>query len=104
MADQKAVKARLLSYGLPIFFVSLGARPDGFIRDIARESGGGYLGYLPADAAQAEDAQRFQQSAHGEHTSIRCASLTVVTELSPATLSCEVPIVRDAIPHDDSIF
>jgi hypothetical protein len=42
----------LLSFGLPIFLISLGARPDDWARETAKNSGGGYLGYLSAGLAK----------------------------------------------------
>jgi hypothetical protein len=50
--ERERVKEFLLSLRLPIFFISLGARPDAWHREIARRSGGGYLGYIGASTAK----------------------------------------------------
>lgn len=50
--ERAQLEAKLLSYKLPIFFISLAARPDDFIRNVAKNSGGGYLGYISASNAK----------------------------------------------------
>ena len=46
--QRKEVEDMVLASKLPLFFISLGASPDGWFRHLANESGGAYLGALLA--------------------------------------------------------